>query len=254
MHDPRTDGNYARAWQEAVAEIERLRARLDETRECPICKQAGDPFAVERVGMCTFCVNSRLDSLFDCRRLLREALQNDRWRYGLLTSRWAEEAAHEVAGAWNDFGHERMSVTIQQERDLSQERWRQVREQQAEIERLNAQLLRGEAHARERIALVEENKQQQAEIERLCAERDDESDCWNALEDVGHRLQVAVDSMSGMSLPEQIEHGLTKAARFAADLAECRRLLREAVHRLDYPEIQDRWGGWIIAARAAGGE
>ena len=71
-----------------------------------------------------------------------------------------------------------------------------------------------------------------AEIKRLTAQLadldDDATEEWDLLTDMAHRLQLAVGSHGGMSLPEQIENGLAKAAELAAEIerlqTEIRRL------------------------------
>ena len=58
------------------------------------------------------------------------------------------------------------------------------------------------------------------------------------------RLRAEVQRLVGADIRE---------ATMQAQRDECRRLLREAVAKLDYPELANHWGGWVIATRAAAG-
>ena len=78
------------------------------------------------------------------------------------------------------------------------------------------------------------------------------------LTDVGHRLQQAVGSPGGMSLPEQIEHGLQAAIEQQAKIKRLREELQVALGRDEqwlaaalvvcHKEIEQ-----LRAAKAAGG-
>lgn len=178
-------------------------------------------------------------------RELAEALEGCEWEVPLCAAKDCVKAADELERLTD------LKRTCECSEDEQCLFAREGDKARGKIERMQVQLI-----DQLQIQLAEDYLASKAEIERLHGEGTMAKHTLSRLE-----LERLADAKRIDEL--QAEIGLLRAANEVLEVTlaecmlerdECRRLLREAVAKLDWPELANHWGGWCISAKAAGGE